>query len=78
MARCKHCPALKDDGIAVIEYYSMGDGCPDEDFDTFGGDCVNARGNDSDDEHLQEDMAYEMERAHWEEEHNPYVDDSVF
>ena len=43
MARCKGCPALEADpaGIGVIEYYSCGDGCPDEDFDFYGGDCIN-------------------------------------
>lgn len=66
MARCKNCPALEDDGIAVIEHYSCGPGCPDEDFDTFGGDCMNARWNNEVDEYQQKVLAYEMELARWD------------
>ncbi len=42
MARCENCPALEADpaGVGVIEHYSCGPGCPDEDFDFYGGDCM--------------------------------------
>jgi len=46
MARCKNCPVIDDKSkfydprIAVIEAYAFGSGCPDEDFDCFGGDCI--------------------------------------
>ena len=68
MARCKNCPALEADpaGIGVIEYYSCGDGCPDEDFDFYGGDCMAGAGwNEPEpDEYYEEVLAYEMERTY--------------
>jgi len=68
MAKCKNCPALKDDGIGVIEHYAFGPGCPDQDFDTYGGDChqVNFPDEGVDDEIL----AYEMERSRWDDIEN--------
>ena len=69
MARCKNCPALKDDNIAVIEYYSCGDGCPDEDFDFYGGDCMNARWNQEDIE-PDDALAYEMKRTYQDDIEN--------
>ena len=70
MARCKNCPALEADpaGVGVIEYYSCGDGCPDEDFDFYGGDCMSgASWNEPDDD--PEDLYY------FEELENEYEKD---
>ena len=69
MARCKGCPALKADpaGVGVIEFYSCGEGCPDEDFDFYGGDCVGTNfPPDDEDEYEAEVLAYEMERDYVE------------
>lgn len=57
MAMCKNCPALEADpaGVGVIEYYSCGDGCPDQDYDAYGGDCYNTHHTDL--EQLVDDMA---------------------
>ena len=47
MAKCPGCPAIKEfPDIAAIEYYAVGDGCPDEDFDIYGGDCYFANFGD--------------------------------
>lgn len=61
MAKCKNCPALKDDGIGVIEYYAFGPGCPDQDFDTYGGDChqVNFPDEGIDEDEYQQDIMYD-------------------
>jgi hypothetical protein len=48
MALCKNCPALKE-GFAGIERYDFGTGCPDDDHDVYGGDCISMhRSNDHD------------------------------
>jgi hypothetical protein len=48
MALCKNCPALKE-GFAGIERYDFGTGCPDDDHDVYGGDCISMhRSNDND------------------------------
>ena len=39
MALCENCPAMKI-GFAGIELYDFGNGCPDEDYDCYGGDCI--------------------------------------
>ena len=45
MARCEYCPFIDpksefyDPGIAVMEFYAFGPGCPDQDFGILGGDC---------------------------------------
>ena len=40
MARCKNCPALDDPEFTVVdEYIVFGPGCPDEEYDWYGGDC---------------------------------------
>lgn len=52
MAMCASCPALEADpaGVGVIEHYSCGPGCPDEDFDFYGGDCFNTNRPDEQEE----------------------------
>jgi hypothetical protein len=37
-------------GVGVIEHYSCGPGCPDEDFDFYGGDCFNTNRPDEQEE----------------------------
>ena len=43
MARCKNCPALDDPEFTAVgdEHVMFGDGCPDEIYDFYGGDCIN-------------------------------------
>ena len=64
MARCQNCSALDEDpaGVGVMEHYSCGPGCPDEDFDFYGGDC----------------MATNFPNEDHEEEYDQYVDYSIF
>lgn len=38
MALCKNCKAK--DLWQYGEFYECGPGCPDQDFDVFGGDCI--------------------------------------
>ena len=66
MARCPNCPALKEfPNIGVIEYYAFGNGCLDEDFDIYGGDCYFANFGDEEvfyDEELDKfDLYYDRE-----------------
>ncbi len=40
MAKCKKCPAIDDEKLAICdEFYVFGPGCPDQDFDCYGGEC---------------------------------------
>lgn len=63
MAKCKSCPALKADpaGVGVIEHYAFGPGCPDQDFDFYGGDChhVNFPDEGIDEDEYQQDIMWD-------------------
>ena len=48
MAKCENCPAL-DEGYRGIEHYEFGKGCPDDDFDVFGGDCIGMKRDEDND-----------------------------
>jgi len=46
MARCKKCPAIEEFNLYGIEDIEFTNGCPDIEYDCYGGDCYNSHNFD--------------------------------